>query len=356
MMQQAWRSHARMRLLGSGAAYPDALMASADLVELIGRRFGFRRQREALAIARRLDIDTRHVCRAFAAAQEPALPGQSNPELAARAVAAALAGAGLDVNDLGYLIGHTTTPVQALPPNIAAVADCLGYRGPYVELRQACTGFANALMIADGLLARAGARPVAIVGSETGSLFLDPTALDDDHGQIVNLVQMGDGAGAVVLAAPEDSGQQDSAQQDTGPQIEACWFGTSGIDRSPGIRLASGATAFDHDFRAVASSGPSLIRAGVEMLEAMGYSLDGFDMLLPHQASGRVASQVASGLGIDPARVFSNARTIGNTGSAAIWMGLAALRETGLATGAKVAVLGAEASKYMFGGCVYRHG
>jgi 3-oxoacyl-[acyl-carrier-protein] synthase-3 len=60
-------------------------------------------------------------------------------------------------------------------------------------------------------------------------------------------------------------------------------------------------------------------------------------------------------LGIEPQRVFVNARRLGNTGSAAIWLALAELRST-LEHGATVLALGAEATKYMFGGFLYVHG
>ncbi len=341
-----WRKHPGLRVLGTGRTFPDALLATDELVTLLEQNFGFRRRREALAIARMLDIQTRHVCRSFDKRDEQALPDQSNPDLAARAIRLALDQAGLAVNDLAYLIGHTTTPGQPLPPNIALVADRLGYRGPYVELRQACTGFANGLMIACGLLAEADAAPVAIVGSETGSLFLDPLRLDKDTSQLVNMVQMGDGAGAVILGPKAASGAT----------LEACWFGTTGLDRSPGIQLKSGAMEFEHDFAAVAAHGPALIRTGASVLQAMGYSLDNLDILLPHQASGRAAQQVADGFNLSPDRVFGNAARIGNTGSAAIWIALAELREAGMSPDTSVAALGAEASKYMHGGFVYRHG
>ena len=51
------------------------------------------------------------------------------------------------------------------------------------------------------------------------------------------------------------------------------------------------------------------------------------------------------------------ASVLGNLGSAAIWVTLDRLRRSGrLAVGDRVLVLGAEASKYMFGGFLYVHG
>ena len=129
--------------------------------------------------------------------------GNRNPELAAAAVRGALSEAGLVAQDLSYLIGHTATPARLIPPNIGQVAGLLGFDGPFVEFRQACTGFANALVFAQGLL-RAGAGPVAIVGSETGSVFFDPLRAAEDAGQLVNLVQMGDGAAAIILAHDDE--------------------------------------------------------------------------------------------------------------------------------------------------------
>lgn len=291
-------------------------------------------------------IDTRHVCRPFIHASETARENAGNADLAARAVDAALADAGLAVGDIGYLIGHTTTPEQPLPSNIAHVADRLGYGGPHVELRQACTGFANALMIATGLLAAPDARPIAIVGSETGSLYFDPNRLAEDRGQIVNMMQMGDGAGAVVLG-PDGAGTA---------ALEAMWFGSIGLGRVPGIQQLPGRREFDHDFAGILRSGPLLFDADMAAADALGWPMAQADFIVPHQVSGRVRQQAASHLGLPAERIFVNADRIGNTGSAAIWLALAELRAVRLAPGARVLALGAEASKYLYGGFGYVHG
>ena len=64
-------------------------------------------------------------------------------------------------------------PHTLLPPNISWTADQLGFAGQYMELRQACTGFANALTIAASMLQSGAADRICIVGSETGSVFYD---------------------------------------------------------------------------------------------------------------------------------------------------------------------------------------
>ncbi len=344
MSASPWLSKGRIGVLGSGQALPGVEVATGDLIAMMQHRFGFSRVREAAAIAGLLGIASRYLCRDFDTRQEAARSGASNADLAAQAVRVALEEAGLRACDLAYLIGHTTTPDQPLPANVAFVADRLGYDGPHIELRQACTGFANALMIAFGLIA-SGSGPVAIVGSETGSLFFDPVTLDGDADQIVNMVQMGDGAGAVIVGALRNGCSS----------IDAAWFGALGGGRAPGISRQHRTHRFDHDFAAVRAEGHSLFDAGRDAAEMQGFPIKAARHIVPHQVSGRIGALAAAHFGLPLDRVFVQADRVGNTGSAAIWIALDTLRaETG--ADETIVVLGAEASKHMFGGFAYRHG
>src|SRR5713226_5577356 len=192
-----WHDSRKLKVLGMGTALPGPPVSTAELLERVEKRFGVAVVRRGSALANRLKIATRHICRDFEARREVPRRGHSNPDLAAAALRTALDEARLEAGDLAYLIGHTTSPARLVPPNIALVADCVGFPGPYMELRQACTGFANALVIAQGLLAVPWAKAVAIIGSETGSVYFDPQHAGADTGQLVNLVQMGDGAAAL---------------------------------------------------------------------------------------------------------------------------------------------------------------
>ncbi len=353
-MTGPWLSDGSLVLLGAGAAFPGQPVTTAALLDRLGNALSERQRRAAAQIAARLGITTRHVARRFAARVETPVAGQANADLAAAAVRAALADAGVRVADLGFLIGHTATPSQPLPANIALVADRLGYAGPHLELRQACTGFASALVVAFGLLARPGAPPVAIVGSETGSAWFDPHDLGNGHGALVNLVQMGDGAGAVVLGAGGP-----------GARLSHAWSGAIGLDRAPGLQLRRGGSAwpasgtgplvFDHDYAAIAASGASLFDAGAAAAARHGIALDAVDTIIPHQVSGRIGDQLATHFALPPDRFFGTAADLGNTGSAAIWTALAALRSTRPSPGTQALALGAEATKFMHGGFVYPH-
>lgn len=345
-----WRDAMPLAVLGTGMALPGEPVVTADLLELCEAKLGRAVRRRGEAIARKLGIATRHLCRPMCAPVECPRAGQRNPELAAKAVRAALRDAGVPVGDLGYLIGHTATPARPLPPNTAEVARLLGYGGPFAELRQACTGFVNALILAQGLL-RAGDRPVAIVGSETGSVFFDLQRAAEDMGQLVNLLQMGDGAAAIVL------GRADGGA----PSIANVFHGRIGHAGPAGLCMAAGGSdrpegdggvlEFTHDFAAVRRAGGELLRQCANAAAEVGAMPAA--RILPHQANGRMATLVAPALGLAPSQVVVHADRVGNTGSAAIWLALAEQRRL---AGDDIAVLGMEATGFMFGGFRYRHG
>lgn len=353
---QSWRDRRTVKVLGMGVALPGPPISTLELLMRLEERFGVDLLRRGTTLGKRLKIRTRYLSRDFQARHETPRRGHSNPDLAAAALRRALDDARLEVGDLAYLIGHTTSPACLLPPNIALVADRLGFAGPYMELRQACTGFANALIIAAGLVEVPGVKAVAIIGSETGSVYFDPQQACEDHSQLVNLMMMGDGAGAMIVG-PDDCAP--------GAHISGTFFGQIGLDRSPGFALCAGGSEkpfvegetlrFEHDFAAVRASGLDLFHHGAATARALGIGLDTIDYLIPHQANGRMAEFLSPFLGIEPERVFVNAEMLGNTGSAAMWLALAELRKR-LRPGASVLALGAEATKYMFGGFHYVHG
>lgn len=348
-----WTHPAAVRVLGMGTALPGGPVDTEALLELMQSRFGLDLGRRGAAVARKLGIRTRHLCRPFDQAVEGPRPGHRNPELAAQAVAGALQEAGLAPANLAYLIGHTATPATVLPANVAQVAAILGFCGPFAEFRQACTGFANALAFAVCLL-QAGSGPVAIVGSETGSVHFDPGRAADDPGQLVNMLQMGDGAAAVVLA-PDGNG--------AGARLSRVFHGQMGPGLKPGLSMPQGGSdapgvpdgllGFAHDYAAVRTAGPALLRRCAEAAAAAG--IGPTDWVLPHQANGRMDGLLEGLLGTPRARVMADGRAVGNTGSASIWLALARHRAA-LGLGDTVLALGAEATAHMFGGFRYEHG
>jgi len=348
-----------LQVLGTGAALPGPALSTDEILARLDSHMRPAASALARRIAHRLQIETRHLSRDLAEPVEKARDQDCGPRLAAHALRRALAQAAeQDAESIDFLIGHTATPHTLLPSNAAWIADEIGFAGPHVELRQACTGFAAACLIAMGLRSSGFAR-IAIAASETGSVYFDPQRLTEDPGQLVNLVQMGDGAGAILLGSHADKAAS---------RIERTFFGSTGLGRAPGLMLAEGGSgsprivtgsvpAFTHRYEDVRTHGIALLRASLDAARESGVDSETVDWFLPHQANGRMAEICADHLGMPADRVVCESSSLGNLGSAAIWVALDRLRRSGrLATGDRVLVLGAEATKYLYGGFLYVHG
>lgn len=347
-----------LKLLGSGTALPGPPITTEELLKLIGEQLNIKFPRAVKRMANHMGIQTRHICRNFLNHLETPRQGDTNPEMSARALREALSDAKVDLSQLGYLFAHTTTPHTLLPPNVSWVADKVGFEGPYMELRQACTGFANCLQLCSGFIGEIGNSPIAIIGSETGSVFFDPREAEKNPEQIINMIQMGDGAGCAVLG-PDDGL--------SGHHIKAMFYGALGIEWKPGLWLDrggskmpygdSGASNFRHDFASIKKNGILLFEAGVKAARKAGVVLEEVSYIITHQVNGRLQELVGPHIGVSPEKFFVNGDRVGNLGSASIWVALDQLRKSGkLNAGDSVLILGAEATKYLYGGFLYVHG
>lgn len=343
----------KVKLVASASFLPGPPISNHQLNEILKAKCGKKQARIARLVASRLGINHRHFCRDFEADTNQL----SSIDLGVKVIKKLLNTSKTNINDIGYLIGHTTTPATQLPPNTAWVADELGFENPYMELRQACTGFANALQVAMPMLMDPELKLVTIVGTEIGSMYckLDSDFMDQE--QLVNLVQMGDGAGAVLLAKDDNSDRQ---------VISDIYFGHIGLNQNSAFKIEgagsldptcrSGIPTFSHDVEGVRKRGEKLFEQGVAAILSRGYKLEDFDYIIPHQVNGHLAKLMSKHLAIPASKIVVDADSLGNLGSAAIWVSLNRLIHSGkLTQGQRVLVLGAEATKYMYGGFVYTH-
>jgi len=340
-----------LNLLSINAVLPPQHITNAALFEALENLCGRTAKRKAAIIAKRLGVQERHLVRDLSSSLSSCSP--SSIEMSGEALTQALIQANVSVSDLGYLLSHTCTPHTQVPPNASWVADQLNIEAPYLELRQACTGFANALQIASAF-SLSDSRPLAIIGCETGSVYFDINKGFISTSQLVNYMQMGDGCAAAIVQQASQSSQR----------ISDIYIGQIGHDKPPGFYLDGGSDTvgtgemarFHHNTEAVKRNGEKLFELGLQAILSRGYQLDDFDYILPHQANGYIDSMIAKKLGVPVHRVINDSKVLGNLGSAAIWVSLARLVSSGrLKKGDKVVVLGAEATKYLYGGFVYTH-
>lgn len=118
----------------------------------------------------------------------------------------ALADAGVEPDDIGFLVLATATPDALMPTTAALLADRLGIGGtPAYQLQSGCSGAVQALALARALLAEGtgGGGPGLVVGGTCApnTSTCGRTSMRLPPGALVNYVLFGDGAGAALVGA-----------------------------------------------------------------------------------------------------------------------------------------------------------
>lgn len=297
-------------IVGVGGYLPDHVVTNDDWAETLDTSDEWISQRTGIKTRRR------------AAAHE------SSATMATAAVRAALAHAELDASHIDEIILATDTREVATPDTAAFVQAALGCReiAAYDLGGSGCAGFVQALDVA-ATRADAKRSTVAVVGVELISRLI----ADDDR---ATAVLFGDGAGAVVVRPGTDGPTIGHAVTGTdGSKWDILTLEVGGV-RRPFSAEEAASGAHQH----LVMQGREVFREAVArmtesvhaVLAAEGATVADIDLLVPHQANKRIIDAVGRKLGIDPAAVFVNVDTLGNTGSAsvpiALWQAIGADR------------------------------
>ncbi|WBV41441.1 beta-ketoacyl-ACP synthase III [Pseudoroseomonas cervicalis] len=247
-----------------------------------------------------------------------AAPGEKASDMGAAAARAALEQAGLDASAVDGIIVATATPDSVFPSTAVRVQALLGIsHGFAFDLAAACTGFVYALSVADAMIRAGQARCMLVIGAEVFSRILDWT----DRG---TCVLFGDGAGAVVLRAAEES--------EAGRGVLSCHLHADGrhgdiLQVEGGLLRMAGREVFRHAVSKLAS-------VVDEALAANGLAKSDVAWLVPHQANQRIIDAMGRKLGLPPERVVVAVDRHANTSAASIPLALAeATRDGRIARG-----------------------
>jgi 3-oxoacyl-[acyl-carrier-protein] synthase-3 len=175
------------------------------------------------------------------------------------------------------------------------------------DVSAACAGFVYALTIAEGLIKSGRNKNILVIGAEVISKVLDWTDRS-------TCVLFGDGAGAVVLQASEDTkcGILSAQLKSDGTLGDILKLPAWGDKRTMYMK---GNDVFKHAVRMMSD-------ASVKVLADAGYALDQVDYLIPHQANIRIIQAVADMLKLPKEKVVTNLERFGNTSSASIPLAL----------------------------------
>ncbi|MGW6012581.1 beta-ketoacyl-ACP synthase III [Streptomyces sp. NPDC055210] len=293
------------RITAVGHYQPARVLTNEDLAELVDTSDEW--------ITSRVGIRTRHI----------AGPDEPVDELAAHAAAKALAAAGLTPEDIDLVLVATSTAVDRSPNMAARVAARLGIPSPAVmDLNVVCAGFTHALATADHAVRAGGATRVLVIGADKMSEVTDWT-------DRTTCVLVGDGAGAAVVEAAEESS--------IGPVL---WGSVPEMGHA--VRIEGTPARFAQEgqsvYRWATTKLPAIAR---KACERAGVTPEDLAAVVLHQANLRIIEPLAGKIGAVNAVIARDVVESGNTSAASIPMALSKLVERGeISTGDRVLLFG----------------
>ena len=300
--RQAPARIARVGVVGTGSCVPERVLTNGDLEKLVETSDEW--------ILARTGVRERRM----------ALPGQATSDLAVIAARHALEQARVSPAEVELLIVATATPDhQCSPPTACIVQRELGAkRAAAFDLSAACTGFLNALMTAQGLVAAGMFRNALVIGAEVLSSVVD-------YSDRESCILFGDGAGAVLIGADASEGQiLDHVVGVDGAGADMI------VAPAGGSRLPTSQQTLDGRQHYLRIQGRKVFKFAVakmcevvhEITARNGYTTTDIDLLIPHQANLRIIEAACQKLGFEMDRVLVNVDRYGNTSSASVPMAL----------------------------------
>jgi 3-oxoacyl-[acyl-carrier-protein] synthase-3 len=277
-----------------------------------------------------------------------AADGQTTVDLAERAAWRALEAAGITPGDIDLIVFATTTPDKVFPSCACILQARLGIHGcPAFDVQAVCSGFVYALSVADKFIRTGSSRRALVIGAEVFSRIINW----QDRG---TCVLFGDGAGAVVLEASEETGILSTHLHADG-QYEELLHVPCGI--ADGFDRVKAGEAF------VEMKGNEVFKVAVntlgkivdETLAANGMQKSDVDWLVPHQANLRIISATAKKLRLPMDRVVVTVDRHGNTSAASIPLALDAAVRDGRIQRNEVLLLEAFGGGFTWGSALLRY-
>ncbi len=320
----------RARITGCGSYLPARVIENAEMADLVDTSDEW--------IVARTGIKRRHI----------AAEGEFTSDLATAAAQKALAAAGVSADDVDLIVVATATPDETFPATATRVQFNLGMtKGFAFDVQAVCSGFVYALNVADNFVKAGQVKTALVIGAETFSRILDW----EDR---ATCVLFGDGAGAVVLQAADDTGTTDdrgilaAKLHSDGRHHDLLYVdGGPSSTQSTGFLRMAGKEVFKHAVNNLSS-------VVDETLKIVGLSAADIDWVVPHQANKRILDATARKLKIDPAKVIITVDEQANTSAASVPLALDSAVADGRIKRGDLLLMEAMGGGFTWGACLVR--
>jgi 3-oxoacyl-[acyl-carrier-protein] synthase-3 len=323
----------RSAILGTGSELPTKIVTNHDLEKMVETSDEW--------ITVRTGIKERRVLE----------DGKGNADMALQAARRALADARMDAKDLDAIIMGTVTPDYPFPSSACVLEDMLGARNVFsFDVGAACSGFLNALSVADSFISMGKINNALVVGSDALSRLLNWK----DRG---TCILFGDAAGAVVLGATENgSGVLSTRLRTDGSYVKTLYVPAGGS-----LKPATAETVRRNE-HTITMNGKEVFKIAVRSMEEIsrqaladaGVEINQVSLVIPHQANRRIIVALAERLGISLEKVVVNLDKYGNTSAASIPVALDEARRQGRIKPGDIVLLNAFGGGFTWGAAVVK--
>ena len=280
------------RVIGTGAYLPEEIRTNEHISQTVDTSHSW--------IYERTGIKSRRI----------AGPNESAASMAEIAARQAIEAGDCDPEAIDLIIVATSTPDRVYPSTGCLLQQRLGIKNCVAfDVQAACSGSIFALSIADQYIKSGAARTVLVVGAEICSRIVDWT----DRG---TCILFGDGAGAILLSASDETGILSTHIHSDGEYEDLLYC--------PNPQVATDANK--HEAGYISMRGNEVFKVAVntlgqivdETLEANNMNKSDIDWLVPHQANIRIIAATAKKLKMSMSQVVVTLENQGNTSAASV--------------------------------------
>ena len=331
------------RISGLGHFVPENIVTNEDLSKLMDTNDEWIQERTGIKERRWIKKDS----------------DETSASMGAKAAKIAIAKAGIDKDDIDFIIFATLSPDMYFPGCGVQIQDMLDL--PTIgalDVRNQCSGFVYALSVADQFIKTGMYKNILVIGSEVHSTGLDMT----DRGRGVSVI-FGDGAGAAVLSREEDlsKGILSTHLHSEGQHAEELVLVAPGMGKRWVTDILEENNPDDESYYPY-MNGQFVFKNAVvrfsevinEGLQANNLEVSDINMLVPHQANLRISQFIQSKFKLTDDQVYNNIQKYGNTTAASIPIALTEAWENGKIKKGDLVVLAAFGSGFTWGSVIIR--
>ncbi|TVZ15079.1 3-oxoacyl-ACP synthase III family protein [Maribacter sp. MAR_2009_72] len=331
------------KIIGLGHYVPENVVTNNDLSKVMDTNDAWIQERTGIK-------ERRHVVKG---------DGDTTTSMGVKAAKIAIERAGIDKNDIDFIVFATLSPDYYFPGPGVLVQRDLGIKTVgALDVRNQCSGFVYAISVADQYIKTGMYKNILVIGSELHSHGLDMTT----RGRAVSVI-FGDGAGAAVLSREEDNtkGILSTHLHSEGQHAEELSLIAPGMGKRWVTDIIEDNDEKDESYYPY-MNGQFVFKNAVvrfseviiEGLQKNNLQSTDIDLLVPHQANLRISQFIQKKFQLSDNQVFNNIMNYGNTTAASIPIALTEAWEAGKVKPGDLVVLAAFGSGFTWGSVIIK--